>query len=34
MAGDAAGVPVDMLVRAVYKLEQHIMLWQRKSANN
>ncbi|KAG6007726.1 hypothetical protein E4U43_000267 [Claviceps pusilla] len=32
--GDAAGVPVDMLVRAVYKLEQHIMRWQRKSAND
>ncbi|KAG5931485.1 hypothetical protein E4U53_001747 [Claviceps sorghi] len=28
-AGDAAGVPVDMLVRAVYKLEQNIVRWQK-----
>ncbi|KAG6165877.1 hypothetical protein E4U51_004043 [Claviceps purpurea] len=27
-AGDAAGVPLDMLVRATYKLEQHLIWWQ------
>ncbi|KAG5983834.1 hypothetical protein E4U55_006984 [Claviceps digitariae] len=28
-ASDAAGLPVDMLVRAIYKLEHHIMWWQK-----
>lgn len=27
-AGDAAGVPLDMLVRATHKLEQHLIWWQ------
>ncbi|KAG6005857.1 hypothetical protein E4U21_007565 [Claviceps maximensis] len=28
-AGDAAGLPVDMLVRAIYKLEQRMIRWQK-----
>ncbi|KAG6041670.1 hypothetical protein E4U41_002944 [Claviceps citrina] len=28
-AGDAAGVPTDMLVQAIYKLEQYMIWWQR-----
>lgn len=31
-AGDAAGLPIDMMVQAIYKLEQHIIWWQRKQS--
>lgn len=31
-ACDAAGLPIDMMVQAIYKLEQHIIWWQRKQS--